>query len=81
MWRTNKTETETESSKLLFPASVLQGFKCSFFSGRVCRKVYTFTRVPQYEYIGEANEELTDVRTLDECRNLCLETTLYECRY
>lgn len=36
---------------------------------RICRKVYTFTRVPQYEYIGEANEEVTDVRSIDECRD------------
>lgn len=36
--------------------------------------------MPQYEFIGEANEELDNVRDLAECRSLCLDTTLYECR-
>ena len=48
--------------------------------GRSCRKKWAFTRVPQYEFIGEANEELDNVRDLAECRSLCLDTTLYECR-
>ena len=37
--------------------------------------------MPRYEYIGDAaNEEITDVGSIGECRNLCLDTTLYECR-
>lgn len=47
---------------------------------RKCRKSWTYVRVPQFEYIGEANEELGGVNSLAECRNLCSETTLYECR-
>ena len=40
----------------------------------------TFTRVPQLEYIGEANEEINNVRSIEECRNLCLEASVYQCR-
>jgi len=47
---------------------------------RICRRQWTFTRVPGLEYVGEGNEELTDVRSLAECRNLCLESSFYECR-
>jgi len=50
------------------------------FPGRICRKQWTFTRVPGYEFAGEGNEELTDVRSMSECRNLCLESSFYQCR-
>ena len=50
------------------------------FIGSKCRKAYSFTRVPQYEYIGEANEELRGVSSLAKCRNLCSTTSLYQCR-
>lgn len=47
---------------------------------RACRKSWAFTRVPEFEFTGDANEELTDVRSLEECRNLCQEASFYQCR-
>ena len=32
------------------------------------------------EFIGEANEEINNVRSIGECRNLCLASTVYQCR-
>ena len=51
-----------------------------FIPGKTCRKSWTFTRVPQLEYIGEANEEINNVRSISECRNLCLDASVYQCR-
>ena len=50
------------------------------FSGKTCRKGWTYTRVPQLEFIGEANEEINNVRDINECRNLCLASSVYQCR-
>ena len=37
--------------------------------------------MPGYELaVAEPNEELTDVRSVGECRNLCLEASFFECR-
>lgn len=47
---------------------------------KACRKSWTFSRMPQLEYIGEANEEINNVRTIGECRNLCLAASVYQCR-
>ena len=47
-------------------------FKRGIVSERTCRKNWTFTRVPQFEFIGDANEEVNNVQTIAECRNLCL---------
>jgi hypothetical protein len=33
--------------------------------------------VPQFEFIGDANEEVNNVQTLAECRNLCLQVLVY----
>ncbi len=46
----------------------------------MCRKSWTFTRVPGLEFIGEGNEEVPEVSSLSECRNHCLESTFFECR-
>ena len=51
-----------------------------FCSERSCRKAWSFTRVPRFEFIGDSNEEISDVKNIDECRSLCLAATLYECR-
>ena len=34
------------------------------FLGKTCRKTWTFTRVPQLEFVGEANEEITNVNDI-----------------
>ena len=42
-----------------------QNFKICFskkFLERTCRKSWTFTRVPQFEFIGDANEEVNNVQ-------------------
>ena len=52
----------------------------SKFVERSCRKSWSFTRVPRFEFIGDSNEEISDVRSIDECRSLCLAATLFECR-
>ena len=36
----------------------------SIFLGKTCRKTWTFTRVPQLEFVGEANEEITNVNDI-----------------
>ena len=36
--------------------------------------------MPRFEFIGDSNEEISDVKNIDECRSLCLAATLYECR-
>ena len=54
--------------------------KAKIFSGKTCRKGWTYTRVPQLEFIGEANEEINNVRDINECRNLCLASSVYQCR-
>ena len=60
----------------------LTGLICSIFTclGKTCRKSWTFTRVPRLEFIGEANEEINNVRSVGECRNLCLAASVYQCR-
>ena len=50
------------------------------FIERSCRKSWSFTRVPRFEFIGDANEEVNDVKTIADCRSLCLAATFYECR-
>ena len=47
---------------------------------RTCRKGWSFTRLPRFEFIGDANEEVNNVRSIAECRNLCLAATFYTCR-
>ena len=34
------------------------------FVGKTCRKTWTFTRVPQLEFVGDANEEITNVNDI-----------------
>ena len=62
---------------LLFTNVISQKKIIANCSISLCR---TFTRVPQLEYIGEANEEINNVRSIEECRNLCLEASVYQCR-
>ena len=50
-------------------------------STRVCGKAWSFTRVPQYEFTGVANEEVRDVGSRSACRELCLAATNYVCRW
>jgi len=45
-----------------------------------CGKAWMFTRVPQYEFVGDATEEVRDVQSLGACRDLCLIATNYVCR-
>ena len=54
----------------------------SFFlcKERSCRKAWSFTRVPRFEFVGDSNEEISDVKSIAECRSLCLAATLFECR-
>ena len=47
---------------------------------RSCRKAWSFTRVPRFEFIGDANEEVNDVKSIEHCRNLCLAASFYTCR-
>ena len=35
-----------------------------YLLGKTCRKTWTFTRVPQLEFVGEANEEITNVNDI-----------------
>ena len=66
--------------------SAMEGFLfefnkfCCLYLGKTCRKSWTFTRVPRMEFIGDANEEINNVRSIGECRNLCLASTVYQCR-
>lgn len=32
------------------------------------------------EFVGEPNEEIADVQSINECRNLCLASSVYQCR-
>jgi len=45
-----------------------------------CGKSWSFTRLPQYEFVGEATEEVPDVGDLAGCRNLCLDARSFTCR-
>jgi len=49
-------------------------------SSRTCGKAWSFTRVPQYEFVGTANEEVRDVQGIGACRELCLAAKSYVCR-
>ena len=71
-------ETKLGRLILMFVKYVLH---CCFdFTERSCRRGWSFTRVPRFEYIGDANEEINDVKSINDCRSLCLAATLYECR-
>ena len=39
-------------------------FHICLLIGKTCRKTWTFTRVPQLEFVGEANEEITNVNDI-----------------
>ena len=39
-------------------------YVCFLFVGKTCRKTWTFTRVPQLEFVGDANEEITNVNDI-----------------
>eukprot|EP00095_Tigriopus_kingsejongensis_P000115 maker-scaffold983_size73474-snap-gene-0.8 protein:Tk00115 transcript:maker-scaffold983_size73474-snap-gene-0.8-mRNA-1 annotation:"PREDICTED: uncharacterized protein LOC100909276" len=67
----------TYFEKICVPSSNRKFF---FFIGKKCRKDWAFVRVPQFEYIGESIEELGGVNSVEDCRNLCTETTLFQCR-
>jgi len=54
--------------------------KICISNGRGCNKDWAFTRVPQYEFVGTANEEVQNVESMAACRELCLASNSYVCR-
>jgi len=49
-------------------------------TSRSCGKSWSFTRVPQYEFVGVPTEEVNDVSSLSGCRELCLSARNFVCR-